>query len=137
MSGALTFSASWMVIALSVVAWVVLAGFGLLNWRRSGGRRGVVVLEILRLALAGLVVVTLWRPELRRTSAMTNAPSVVVLRDASRSMTTQDLPGENNQPMSRRDWVDAQKGAAFWGPLSNQFKVVTEDFSAAVTNTDV
>ena len=68
MNGALTFSASWPVIAISALAWVVLVGFGFLNWKRSAGRRGVVGLEVLRLALAALVVVTLWRPELKRTT---------------------------------------------------------------------
>lgn len=136
MSGILTVSTSWLVIVTSVTVWLVLCWLGVLNWRRSQGRRAVLMLEGVRLLLAALVVVTLWRPEMRLPNEAVRAPSVVVLRDASRSMTTQDMPGGDQQSKSRRDWVDEQKQAAFWGPLSNQFNVVTEDFSGVVTNSD-
>src|SRR5262249_49337594 len=98
------------------------------------GRKLLLGLEVLRLVTVVLLVVTLWRPELVRRASPNDKPEVVVLTDASRSMTTKDVVGEKEMILGRSEWVEQQLTADFWGALSNRYKVAVEEFSRASTN---
>lgn len=124
----MNFSASWPLIVFGVAVWVGFAWLGVVNWRRNP-RRGVAVLEVLRFVIVGLVVVTLWRPEVRRLWSATLRPTVAVLWDDSRSMTTHDQI-DGDRAVERREWVAGQRELPGWKTLSNQFKVVSENFGS-------
>jgi hypothetical protein len=60
-------------------------------WRRSGFARSQGLLELVRLAIAGLVAVLLNQPEWVEEQRRAEKPVIAVLHDASRSMDTRDV----------------------------------------------
>lgn len=125
----MSFSASWPLIAFGVIVWAGFGWIGVLNWRRNPTRMAFAALELLRFVIVGLIVVTLWRPEMRRLASLKLQPTVAVLWDATGSMATRDVV-DGTQVITRRDWVEAQRGLPVWTALSNHFKLVSQDFTA-------
>ncbi len=130
-----SFGVSLPVLLLGLALWVTAAGLSFTNWRRSGGRRKVAVLEGLRFVLVTLLAFTLLRPEFVQQLNRTQAPEITVLCDASGSMKTRDLTGASGL-QSRADWLRQKREAEFWKPLEASAKVVVEDFATppAATN---
>jgi hypothetical protein len=125
----MTFSASPLLLIAGLAVWAGFGWLGIVNWRRNP-RRSVAVLETLRCGIVGLVVLTLWRPEMRRLIGANLEPTVAVLWDVSRSMTTRDMM-DNDKAFTRTEWLDAQRELPVWRQLSNQFRVVSESFGDA------
>lgn len=125
-----SFTAAWptMVaggLVLAITTWLWVA-----NRRRARGRRGIALLETLRWATVALIVVTLWQPELVRPMRRDEPPVVAVVIDASRSMETADVLDTDAIVRRRADVAQALVTAKFWGAMSNQYRVVVEQFSA-------
>ncbi len=64
--------------------------FCFIAWRRSGYRTSMGLLELLRLALVGLVAILLNQPEWIEEFRPEEKPAIAVLWDASASMDTRD-----------------------------------------------
>jgi len=129
-----SFGASPWIIALALLVLAGAAGMSFVNWRRSGRRKGVAALEILRVALIALLAFTLLRPEIVQVLRSKEQPRVAILADRSASMATRDLRLGTNLT-SRAEWLSNQLAAEFWQPLAGKTKVVVEEFGAAPTNT--
>ena len=104
-------------LAASVVVVLLTAGFCVVAWRRSGYRRAVGLLELLRLGLVCAVAVLLNQPEWVEEFRPQEKPAVVVLWDASPSMETRDVvragkPGRRRRPGARRSrrWPTRRRG---------------------------
>ena len=121
------FTTPWM-IGLSAALMVAVAVVAFLTWRRSGFAVGTGLVELLRLAIAGLVVVLLNQPEWVEEYRPNEKPTVVVLHDASRSMDTRDVVSAGG-PRTRREIIAPLAESEFWKPLTERFDVVVEPFA--------
>src|SRR4051794_29589967 len=128
----ITFLATpWTVIA-AVVAWLIVAGFSFVAWRRSGYRPAIGALEALRLSILALIGLILNQPEWVETYHPTEKPSIAVLWDGSATMPTRDaLPAGSPTatPVTRREAVDALTKEDTWKSLRERFDVAIEPFS--------
>lgn len=130
----ITFLATPWTLVVSVVAWLVVAGFSYIAWRRSGYRPAIAALEALRLTILALVGVVLNQPEWVETYKPNEKPSIGVLWDASASMTTRDsLPASSPtaSPVTRREAVEPLTREDTWQPLRERFNVAVQPFSEA------
>jgi hypothetical protein len=120
-----------MPVLIAGLAFIGLATWlSYLQWRRQGASRGLLGLECLRWTLVGLIFLTLGRPELIREVRSDEPPAVVVLVDASRSMSTRDVMVNEQTVISRSEWVEQQLARDVWGPLGDRYRVLIEEFSA-------
>ena len=87
----LTFSWSYWSLALSVIALVSTAAFGIIAWRRSGYARSMAYLELVRFLLVFLAVIVLNQPEWTELFRPEEMPTIAVLCDDSGSMDTKDV----------------------------------------------
>jgi hypothetical protein len=128
---ALTFLWTPWSAAASVLVILGAAGLCFAAWRRSGYRTANGLLELMRLALIGVVAVLLNQPEIVQEYRPEEKPSIAVLWDASPSMQTQDAvassPGAG--PISRSQAVAPLADASFWKPLDERFDVAVQSFS--------
>jgi hypothetical protein len=138
----ITFLATpWTIIA-AVVAWLIVAGFSFVAWRRSGYRPAIAALEILRLAILAVIGVILNQPEWVETYHPTEKPSIGVLWDASASMTTRDAVVPNSQtapPVTRHEAIEPLTHDDTWQSLRERFTVSVQPFSQpqAGSGTDI
>ncbi len=128
-----SFGASAGVVLLSLAVFSGCAFISYLNWDRSGRRRAVARLEILRCVLIALLGFTLLRPEIVQVVKSKNQPELTVLVDRSGSMETKDVQTVTNL-QTRAEWISAQLSNQFWKPLQGKTKVVIEEFGAPGTN---
>jgi len=125
-----SFTVSWPVVVLAVVVCLLSAAMSWLQWRRRGGGARVMAMETLRLITIALICLTLFKPELVKEIPHTQPPQVVILRDASGSMQTRDVPTDEKTVLTRAEWLDANIRPDRWKPLAAKGKVTVEDFSA-------
>ena len=97
-SRSLTFLGTPWSIVVAVVAVLVTAGLCFVSWRRSGFRRSMGLLELMRLALVGMVALLLNQPEWTEEFRPTEKPAIAVLADASTSMDTRDAVAGGKVP---------------------------------------
>ncbi|MFN9970108.1 MAG: hypothetical protein ACK58T_09440, partial [Phycisphaerae bacterium] len=71
-----------LLLSVAVIATAVI--FGTLTWLRSGRRRSVGLLELLRFLLILMAIITLNQPERTQEIRPAEKPTVVVLRDTSK-----------------------------------------------------
>lgn len=121
-------------LVLIVAVWCVAAWLSWRQWNRQGRRRSVGLLELFRLGIVALVLVTLGRPERIERAVRTEMPTVAVLVDASGSMATRDVRGADGQLVSRWDWVQQAIAEAPWQSLTNRYHVVVEEFDKPVAD---
>ncbi len=119
------------VISIAVIALVcVLAWY---SWRRSGYRRSILLLELLRVAVVCVAVFLLHQPETVQEFLPSQKPTVVVLGDQSMSMTTKDV-GMNDAGtvplMTRQQAIEPLMSEATWESLTERFDVVPTPFAA-------
>src|SRR3954447_25144091 len=128
----ITFLATpWTVIA-AVVAWLIVAGFSFVAWRRSGYRPAIGALEALRLSILALIGLILNQPEWVETYHPNEKPAIAVLWDGSASMTTRDaLPAGSPTatPVTRHEAIDLLTKDDTWKSLRERFDVAIEPFS--------
>ncbi|MGV3772689.1 MAG: hypothetical protein ACO1QB_07290 [Verrucomicrobiales bacterium] len=122
-------------IFLGALLWIVSGWVCFANWKRSGKRKAVARLEVLRFLLITLLAFTLLRPEWVQLRERTSKPEIAILLDASTSMETKDLL-QGTTVSSRADWVEQKVRAEFWKSLEKTAKVVVQEFSPppAATN---
>ena len=88
-----------------------------------------ILLECIRLLVLILIIVTFFRPELIREEQRTLQPEILILDDATGSMTTRDVVVERKL-LSRREWLDRQIQRKFWQPLESKYKIVRKPFNS-------
>ncbi len=128
----LTFVATPWSIALSIVALGVVAGFSFVAWRRSGYKRSVGVLELIRIGCVGFAAVLLNQPEWVEEFRPDEKAAIVVLYDASPSMDTRDVvKGQptSGRAESRREAIEPLTKAETWASLGDKTQVVIQPFS--------
>ncbi len=128
MSNHWSFSASPSVTALTLAGWLACLWLAFLQWRRRGGGVRFAGIEGARLLAVSLVCMALFKPELVQEIPHTEQPRVVILRDHSGSMATQDVLSINGVVQSRAQWLAANATSARWQPLSTKGQVAIEDF---------
>lgn len=129
----MSFQASTASLVISVITLGLTIGCCLLSWRRAGSTRRAAFLEIFRFVLVVLVLVLLNQPEYRNETAPAEQPVVVVLRDASGSMQTQDVvssESDSPHPMSRRDALEQITQRHFQSSPTPDLQLEVESFSA-------
>ena len=124
-SGPLTVLGFVLVVVAGVLCW--------LAWHRSGYRKWIGVLELLRFVLICLVVVTLNQPEWLQTRIPDQRSTLAVLWDQSNSMETRDVIDEANisaKPKSRAETIEPLMSETVWNPSNSDLNVVFEPFSS-------
>ncbi len=119
-------------VALSAGAVLLGAGLCWLAWRRSGYSRSQGLLELFRLALIGLMALSLNQPEWVEEFRPDEKPAIVVLWDNSTSMDTRDVPhGTGGSTlMTRREAIASLTNDAAWTSLRERMDVIVQPFSA-------
>jgi len=129
MSGlrALTFYWTGWSAILSLAVVLLAAGLSYAAWRRSGYRRAIGLLELLRLAFIVFVAVLFNQPEWVEEYRPEQKPAVAVLWDASRSMDTRDVvdPAQPSlAPRTRREAVAPLVDPSAWQSLDERMEIV-------------
>ncbi len=119
-------------VVASIVVVLVTTGFCFVAWRRSGFRRSLGGLELLRLLIVGLAAVMLNQPEWVEEFRPDEKPSIAVLWDASTSMETRDAvpagsPGST--PTTRAEAIGPLTAADAWDKLRERMDVVVGSFA--------
>jgi hypothetical protein len=125
----LSFAATPWTLGLSTLAVVATAVLCLVAWRRSGFKRSVGVLELMRLAGVLMAAILLNQPEWVEVVRPEEKASIVVLWDASPSMETRDVARGSSQPESRREAIEPLTRPESWSKLGNEVQVVIQPFS--------
>ena len=131
--GSIAFFSSGTLTALGFVLVVVAGVLCWLAWHRSGYRKWIGVLELLRFVLICLVVVTLNQPEWLQTRIPDQRSTLAVLWDQSNSMETRDVIDEANisaKPKSRAETIEPLMSEAVWNPSNSDLNVIFEPFSS-------
>ncbi|HBE71269.1 MAG TPA: hypothetical protein DDW52_24240 [Planctomycetaceae bacterium] len=140
-SGDFSFEFQWssVSVVISLLALPVVLLYSYLTWQRSGFRRGVFLLEWLRIAIVVLCLLMLNQPETVREFSPTERPVVAVLVDRSDSMTTQDAGLDSGKrELVRRDEAIAEMlKPATWAQLQDESEVVIVPFGQGAGATDI
>jgi hypothetical protein len=136
MNATRTLTFLWTPVSVAVSIFVVLltALLCYLAWRRSGYRRSIGALELLRLVIVGIAAVLFNQPEWIEEYRPEEKPSIAILWDGSGSMGTRDvtLSGSPGAALlSRAEAITALTEAPTWSPLLERADVVVESFSSA------
>ena len=91
MTRELTFTASPLIIAMAISAFVAIALIAMYGWYKSGFDRGTGLTEVLRVLIGALAAITLCQPEWKETYEPEEKPVLAVLVDETESMATQDV----------------------------------------------
>lgn len=132
--GNLHFSPTPLTLALGIITIGAMAWLCWTAWRRAARPARTGLLESLRFAVTLAVVLMLWKPEWLTRASVNTRPEIVILRDASRSMTTEDamLPGgpQGQRVVSRKEWSDLLLADPLWKGLDNNGRnhVIQSDF---------
>lgn len=130
------FKPTWFGIIISVLVVVVALVLFVKHVTLYRGDRKVIFLELLRLLIVALLILTLFAPEKVMRSNLLREPVIAILVDKSASMTTRDVNDGSGTILSREEWVSQQMDSEFWGPLKETYKVVVEEFGAAKPEDD-
>ncbi|MCA9126995.1 MAG: hypothetical protein KDB22_07915 [Planctomycetales bacterium] len=130
-----SFGFQWTTLSLliSVLAVAGVCALSWYTWRRSGFRRSVFFLELLRIAIVGFAVFLLNQPETVQEFKPAEQPTVVILGDQSRSMTTQDvgLGSESSAGLlTRQQAIESLLDEETWNDISEHMEVVISGFGA-------
>lgn len=125
-------------LTISLAAVTVVLVLSVLTCVRSGFRRPIVLLETSRVLIVTLAALLLNAPELVEKFVPTQQPTIVVLGDASQSMTTRDVGLGNANTgalQTRAEAIEGLMQAEAWEAVKDDFQVVVTPFSAGETNT--
>ncbi len=124
-------------IAIAVLAFVVTAVFSFIGWRRSGYRKSIAALELLRLLIVGLGGFLLNQPEWVEEFKPDEKPTIAVLCDASSSMETRDVLGTNGLAQTRERATAPLTDSAAWAKLTERMNVVVQTFGSGSPDTNL
>lgn len=130
----LTFVWAGWSIAVSIVVIVVTAGLCFVAWRRSGYRRSIGLLELLRLAMVCLVALVFNQPEYVEEYRPEEKPTIAVLWDNTASMETRDVTSTETTSTTvttRHEAIQRLTETHFWNSLQEKMSVVVQPFGAA------
>ena len=132
--GHLEFFSNSSVITLGVIIIIVTAGLCWYAWHRSGYRKRIGWLELLRFVLVCLVILTLNQPEWLESQPPERRSTLAVLWDKSNSMQTQDIlvdPDTTAERKSRAETIQPLISEEVWKPADDtELNVVFESFSS-------
>ncbi len=131
-SRSLTFLGTPWSIAVSLVAVLITAGLCFVSWRRSGYRPSMGLLELMRLALVGMVALLLNQPEWTEEFRPSEKPAIAVFTDASTSMDTRDVVAgaqTEAQPTTRREAIAPLAEPSTWKTLQERMNVIIQRIS--------
>lgn len=126
--------ASPLIVGLGCICVIAVVAMSFTIWRRSGYSAAVGGLELLRILLIGLVVVTLNQPEWLEEFVPQERPTLVVLWDESLSMETQDIvdpAAPSATPRKRSEVVKEWIAPEVWESLGDKMDVVIEPFASS------
>jgi len=119
-------------IVLSIAALLITSVLSLISWRRSGYRRSIAALEILRLSIIAIGAFLLNQPEWIEEFRPDQKSVMAVLWDGSRSMETKDVivgEGSNRKQVSRHEAIAPLIDPKAWSELGPKTDVAIESFS--------
>src|SRR5487761_1143324 len=125
------FPTGWSVV-LSVLVVVAAAALGYVAWRRSGFRRAIGLLELLRLSIVVAIAVLLNQPEWIEQFRPEHKPTLAVLHDASRSMQTRDAVDPRRPsapPRTRAEAAAPLVDPAAWQSVGQKLEIVSQPFA--------
>ncbi|WP_373653493.1 hypothetical protein [Schlesneria sp. DSM 10557] len=129
----LTFAwAPWSVI-LSLVILTITAGLCYLAWSRTGYRRSIGLLELIRFLLVAIGVVLFNQPEWVEEFRPDEKPTVAVLWDDSASMGTMDVTNRETASTTvktRREAIQKLTEESFWTSVQERLTVVVQPISS-------
>ena len=123
-----TFAASLPLVLLGLGVWMLTLWLSWTLWKRQQFRRGIGILEGLRVLIVTFLLITLLKPERVLQIQRTEKPSIVVLHDASASMTTSDVV-VSNQVVAREQWVQSVLTNQFYAALEAGAQVEVRAFA--------
>ncbi|TWT82948.1 hypothetical protein CA13_44110 [Planctomycetes bacterium CA13] len=134
MEQGLTFDTSATVIAITIF---VIACSCVLSWIacwRSGFRRRIVMLEVLRVVLVASIVLLFNQPEIGLKVERNHEPTLVVLVDQSKSMSTRDVVSDGQAIVSRAERIEPLLDTKTWKRLSGNVNTVIMPFENSELN---
>jgi hypothetical protein len=123
----------WTAIAGCLIVLVIVV-LSLTIWRRSGYAKSVGALELLRVLLVVLVVLTLNQPEWLEQFVPKERPTLVILWDQSNSMKTRDVIDPDDpaaKPRTRAEVVAGWIDPKVWKSLEEKMDVVIQPFASS------
>ena len=118
-------------VAISIAALAIVATLGFVAWQRSGFRRQIMWLELLRTSMVAFAVLLLNQPESVEQFLPEQQPTVVVLGDSSLSMSTRDVglsDSTSGALKSREEAISGLMQPEAWKTVSDEMKVVVTPF---------
>jgi hypothetical protein len=132
--GHLEFFSSSSIITLGLIIIVITGILCWFAWHRSGYRKRIGWLELLRFALVCLVVLTLNQPEWLESQPPEQRSTLAILWDKSNSMLTQDIIDEQDtaaKRKSRSETIQPLMSEEVWkSEEDTELNVVFESFSS-------
>ncbi|MDE0317961.1 MAG: hypothetical protein OXM61_24030 [Candidatus Poribacteria bacterium] len=132
--GHLEFFSSSSIIILGLIIIIITGVLCWYAWHRSGYRKRIGWLELLRLVLVILVVVTLNQPEWLESQPPEQRSTLAILWDKSNSMLTQDIIDEQDTAVkrkSRAETIQPLMSEEVWkSEQDTELNVVFEPFSS-------
>ncbi|MDE0084448.1 MAG: hypothetical protein OXU23_01950 [Candidatus Poribacteria bacterium] len=132
--GHLEFFSSSSIIILGLIIIIITGVLCWYAWHRSGYRKRIGWLELLRLVLVILVVVTLNQPEWLESQPPEQRSTLAILWDKSNSMLTQDIIDEQDtaaKRKSRSETIQPLMSEEVWkSEEDTELNVVFEPFSS-------
>lgn len=119
-------------LTLSALSIAIVCTLSFIAWKRSGFRKAILALELLRIAVVLLAVAILNQPETVVLSIPERRPTIVVLGDQSKSMNTRDvgLSEALSSPLqTRAEAIAAILQESAWREVGDQIKVVLSPFA--------
>ena len=132
----MTIQYSGLTLSFMLIASVVTLGFSWFAWQRNGFAWRTAGMELLRLTIMALSLVTLLQPEYVQTVVPESHSTVVILRDNSKSMQTRDEAIESS-PSSRAQAIESLCDVERWNQLDSSTQFIVQPFSFGDQSSDL
>ena len=132
----MTIQYSGLTLSFMLIASVVTLGFSWFAWQRNGFAWRTAAMELLRLTIMALSLVTLLQPEYVQTVVPESHSTVVILRDNSKSMQTRDEAIESS-PSSRAQAIESLCDVERWNQLDSSTQFIVQPFSFGDQSSDL
>jgi len=118
------------VIIFAVIIFLLSCFFFYKQIKGSSQAKNILYLEAFRLLIIFMIIFTLLKPEWVEEKERTEIPVVVFLKDVSSSMETLDtIDGDNQNIITRKEWLEKNLTEEFLKPLHSKYKVKILPFS--------